>query len=279
MQTGKKTIVVYQGEPGAFSEQAALAYFGNSCSVTARETFREVFNDVLKNNQFGIVPVENSLFGSVLQNFDLLQEFPLYIIGEIKLRIKMNLMALPNVPLKNIRHIYSHPQGLGQSDKFLRTLKNVALHQFYDTAGAAKMIAEEKRTDAAAIASEQAAHHYGLHILKKSIETDHRNFTRFVVLSKKVKIARGKTKTSLIFATKNKPGSLHQCLSIFAEAGINLLKIESRPLIGKPWEYLFFVDIQGNGTEKNCRNAIEELQSKTLYCKNLGSYAVGNVVS
>jgi prephenate dehydratase len=237
-----------------------------------------VFDDVMKNNGYGIIPVENSLFGSVHQNFDLLQEFPLFIIGEIKLRIKMNLMALPNVPLKNIRHIYSHPQGLGQSDKFLRTLKNVTLHQFYDTAGAAKMIAEEQRTDSAAIASIQAAKHYGLHILKKGIETDHRNFTRFVIISKKRTQAAGKTKSSLIFATKNIPGSLFRCLSVFADAGINLLKIESRPFVGKPWEYLFFVDIESDPQKEKCRRALEQLKHSTSYFKNLGSYTIGKVV-
>jgi prephenate dehydratase len=271
--------IAFQGEYGAFSEQAAVAYFGKNCVPVPKENFKDVFEDVArKHSAFGIIPIENSVFGSVHQNFDLLQEFSLHIVGELKLRIKMNFMALPGTALKDIRHIYSHPQGLGQCDKFLRTLKNVTLHPFYDTAGAAKMISDEQRSDSAAIASEQAAEHYHLTILKKSIETDHRNFTRFLVLSTKAIHPKQKTKTSLIFATKHVPGSLVYCLSAFAERNINLLKIESRPFIGKPWEYLFFVDIESDQKNSNCIVALQELKKHTSYLKILGSYEIGKVV-
>ena len=275
----KKLKIAFQGEYGAFSEQAAVAYFGKSCIPIPKENFKDVFEDVeKKRSAFGIIPIENSVFGSVHQNFDLLQEFSLQIIGELKLRIKMNLMALPGTALNDIRNIYSHPQGLGQSDKFLRTLKNVTLHPFYDTAGAAKMIFDERRKDSAAIASEQAASHYHLTILKKSIETDHRNFTRFLVLSKTTIHPTRNAKTSLIFATKHIPGSLVHCLSAFAERGINLLKIESRPFVGKPWEYLFFVDIDARQKNNDCISALKELKKHTSYLKILGSYEVGKVV-
>ncbi|MDP1676730.1 MAG: prephenate dehydratase [Bacteroidota bacterium] len=275
----KKLTIAFQGEYGAFSEQAAVAYFGKDCVPIPKENFKDVFEDVArKQTAFGIIPIENSVFGSVHQNFDLLQEFSLHITGELKLRIKMNLMALPGTVLKDIRHVYSHPQGLGQSDKFLRTLKNVTLHPFYDTAGAAKMISSEQRKDSAAIASEQAAAHYELTILKKSIENDHRNFTRFLVLSTTAVQPKRKAKTSLIFATKHVPGSLVHCLSAFAERDINLLKIESRPFVGKPWEYLFFVDIESHQKNSNCASALSELKKHTSYLKILGSYEVGKVV-
>lgn len=274
----KKIKVSFQGEHGAFSEQAALAYFGKQCIPLAREGFRDVFEDVQKKKSLGIIPVENSLFGSVHQNFDLLQEYPLFIIGELKLRIKMNLMALQKTSLKDIRHIFSHPQGLGQSDEFLRTLKAVQLHPFYDTAGAAKMIAEEQRGDAAAVASEQAATHYGLKILKKSIETDHRNFTRFIVLGTKPITPKKTAKTSLIFVTRNSPGALYAALGEFALRNINLLKIESRPLIGKPWEYLFFVDVASDARNTDFMNAIGQLKKQTAYLKILGSYETGRIV-
>jgi prephenate dehydratase len=275
----KSTVhVSFQGEYGAFSEQAALSYF-NKCTPIPREDFRDVFNDVKKGmSDFGIVPVENSLFGSVNQNYDLLLEFPLFIVGELKLRIKMNLMALPGTTLRSVHHVYSHPQGLGQSDKFLRTLKNVSTHPFYDTAGAAKMIAEKQMRNAAAIASEQAASHYGLTILKKNIETDHRNFTRFLVVSKNEIHPVRHTKTSLIFATHNRPGSLYRCLSVFAERKINMIGIESRPYIGKPWEYLFFVDLETSSNRKQYADAVRELKSLTLFLKLLGSYEIGKVV-
>ncbi len=275
----KKLNISFQGEYGAFSEQAAIAYFGKKCIPIPQENFRDVFEDVKrKRSAFGIIPIENSVFGSVHQNFDLLQEYPLNIIGELKLRIKMNLMALPKTTLTDIRHIYSHPQGLGQSDKFLRTLKNVTLHPYYDTAGSAKMIFEEQRADAAAIASEQAAKHYNLTILKKNIETDRRNFTRFLILSLTTTQQKRNTKTSLIFATKHVPGSLVLCLSVFAQRSINLLKIESRPFVGKPWEYLFFADVESDRKNRDFVSALQELKKMTSYLKILGSYEFGKVV-
>ncbi|MFA6468855.1 MAG: prephenate dehydratase [Bacteroidota bacterium] len=271
--------VSFQGEYGAFSEQAAVAYFGDNCQPVPRENFRDVFEDVKrKRSPVGIVPIENSLFGSVHQNFDLLQEYPLHIIGEVKLRIRMNLMALPSTPLKNIRNVYSHPQALGQSDVFLRSMKNVTLHQYYDTAGAAKMIAERQLNTSAAIASEQAAKHYQLKIVKRGIETDHRNYTRFLVLSREPGQPLRHAKTSLIFATRHIPGSLVHCLSLFAKQHINLLRIESRPFVGKPWEYLFFADVETDQRNPDCISAIRQLKKMTTYIKILGSYEVGKVV-
>ena len=275
----KKNIVSFQGEYGAFSEKAAVSYFGPSCIPVPRQDFRNVFDDVRKRTTaFGIIPIENSLFGSVAQNYDLLLEYPLSIIGEVKLRIHHCLMALPGTSVSDVRHIYSHPQALGQCDAFLRTLKNVTIHQFYDTAGAAKMIAEEGRTIAAAIASEQAARHYGLKILRKNIETDHRNFTRFLIVSKKKGVPRTHAKTSIIFATKHAPGSLVRCLSAFADRRINVLKIESRPLIGKPWEYIFFADVDSDRRNGEFPKAIRELSRHATFVKILGSYEIGKVI-
>ena len=275
----KKLKIAFQGEYGAFSEQAAIAYFGKNCIPIPKVNFKDVFEDVAqKRTAFGIIPIENSVFGSVHQNFDLLQEFSLYIVGELKLRIKMNLMVLHGTAMKDIRYVYSHPQGLGQCNKFLQNMKNATFQPFYDTAGAAKMISLEQRKDAAAIASEQAAAHYGLTILKKSIETDHRNFTRFLVLSTRAIQPKLNAKTSLIFATKHVPGSLVNCLSTIAERNINLLKIESRPFIGKPWEYLFFVDIDSHQKDNDCIAALKEIKKHTSYLKILGSYEIGKVV-
>jgi len=272
--------ISYQGEPGAFSEQAAKAYFGRSCEVAARQTFNEIFEDVERGRSaFAIVPIENSLHGSVHQNFDLLWKHRVHIVGEIKLRIKMNLLALPGVRIKDLRAVYSHPQALGQCEKFLRKLKNVSVNPFYDTAGAAKMIALERRRDAAAIASLQAATDYGLKVLRPGIESDHRNFTRFLVIARKQIRPKRNAKTSLIFSTKNIPGALFKCLSVFALRNINLLKIESRPIVGAPWEYLFYLDIEGDAREKECINALNHLQELTAYFKNLGSYESGNIVT
>ncbi len=256
-----------------------MAYFGDRCRLVPRESFRELFEDVReRRSDFAVLPIENSLFGSIHQNYDLLQAHDVFIVGEIKLRIQMNLLALPGVTLRNVRHVYSHPQGLGQSDLFLRTLPNVTIHPYYDTAGAAKMIADEHRSDAAAIASIQAAEHYKLKVLRRGIESDHRNFTRFLVISRKAAKPKKHSKTSLIFATKNIPGALFKGLAVFALRNINLLKIESRPLIGRPWEYLFYVDIQGDPGDQECAHALRHLQELTSYYKNLGSYETGRVV-
>ena len=274
------TKISYQGEPGAFSEQAAKAYFGKACDTVARETFNEIFEDVVRRRSpYAIVPIENSLHGSVHQNFDLLWKHRVQIVGEVKLRIKMNLLALSGVRIKDLRAVYSHPQALGQCEKFLRSLKQVSVNPFYDTAGAAKMIAQERRRDAAAIASLQAAADYGLNILRPGIESDHRNFTRFLIIGKKQVRPKKNAKTSLIFTTKNIPGALFKCLSVFALRNINLLKIESRPIIGAPWEYLFYLDIEGDAKEKECVNALNHLQELTSYFKNLGSYETGKIVT
>jgi prephenate dehydratase len=274
-----RTKVSYQGERGAFSEQAAMAYFGKNCITIARESFHDIFDDVAeRRSAYALVPIENSLHGSVPQNFDLLWKFNLSIVGEIKLRIKMNLLALPGVTVKNVRDVYSHPQALGQCEKFLRTLKKVSIYPYYDTAGAAKMIAKEHRRDAAAIASSQAATDYRLNILRAGIENDHRNFTRFLIIARKRIHPKIHPKTSIIFATKNIPGALFKCLSVFALRNINLLKIESRPIVGAPWEYLFYVDIECDGKEKECVNALNHLRELTSYFKNLGSYESGRIV-
>jgi len=281
----KNITVSFQGEFGAFSEKAALSFFGAACSPVPRPQFRDVFDDVnKKRSAFGVIPIENSLFGSIAQNYDLLLEYPLYIVGELKLRIHHCLLALPGTKLSNIKDVYSHPQALGQCDAFLRSLNNVVVHQFYDTAGAAKMIADEHRGNAAAIASEQAAKHYGLAILRRNIETDHRNFTRFLILSKSEKALpqnrnKHRRKTSIIFATKHSAGSLVHCLSVFAERNINLLKIESRPILGKPWEYIFFIDVDGDRKEKYFASALTALSHHSTFVKILGSYPTGKVVN
>lgn len=271
--------VSFQGEHGAFSEQAALSYFGPRAVTVPCEQFRDVFDAVRKRRvRYGIVPVENSLFGSIAQNYDLLLEYPLTIVGELKLRIRHCLLALPGVPLKKVRHVYSHPQALGQSDRFLRTLPGVQVHQFYDTAGAAKMVADEGRTDAAAVASLQAAAHYGLRVLRKGIETDRRNFTRFAVLSAAPSVPRRRPKTTLAFKTSHAPGSLVACLSAFADEEIDLLKIESRPIVGSPWEYVFYVDIDSAPHRPRCAAALQGLRRHASFIKVLGSYEAGNEV-
>ncbi len=274
----KKLIIAFQGEHGAFSEEAASAY-GVSLrpkpTVVTRPytSFIKVFDAVHKKEvSVGIIPIENSLFGSVHENYDLLDRYPLNIIGEVKLRVSHMLMAIPGVKLSDIRHVYSHPQALGQCDQFLQTLHNMEIVAVYDTAGSAKMISEHQMQNAAAIASIAAARLYGLHILKRGIESNHHNYTRFLVLSARPIKVRKNAKTSIIFSLKNIPGALFKALSVFALRNIDLEKIESRPIIGKPWEYLFYLDFSGSTAENNCQHALEALGDVTSHLRILGSY-------
>lgn len=273
------STVAYQGEPGAFSEQAARAFFGKRVTTRPVATFKEVFRFVERaTSHLGIIPIENSLFGSVHENYDLLLRHRLFIVGEVKLRIEHHLMALPGISLRSIRYVYSHPQALGQCERFLRTLSGVSIVAEYDTAGSAKIIRDRHRTDAAAVASAQAANVYGLRVLKKNIESYHQNYTRFLVISRRQSQPSAKAKTSLVFSVKNIPGALQRALSVFSDEAIDLLKIESRPLIGKPWEYLFYADVKGSQDEKKLRKALNRLREFCMLVTVFGSYRTGKTV-
>jgi prephenate dehydratase len=242
-------------------------------------TFEEVFRCVSsKKAAYGIVPIENSLFGSIHRNYDLLQRSDLRIAGEIKLRIVHALIVNHGVALKDVKYIYSHPQALGQCEAFLRTLKGREVVPDYDTAGAVKRLKEERRADAAAIAGREAAAVYAMKILKSGIESDHQNFTRFLILSRTGIIAARGAKTSIIFSVNNVPGVLYKALSVFALRDIDLYKIESRPMVGRPWEYLFYLDFQGSINDEAPRNAIDHLREIAPYIKILGSYHIGKTI-
>jgi prephenate dehydratase len=265
--------IAYQGEPGAFSEQAARKFFSVHAVLRPLPAFSDVFTDAERHPAgFGIVPIENSLFGSIHEVYDLLLKHKLFIIGEVKLRIELHLMALPKTQQNNIRTIYSQLQAIGQCENFLNTLKNVKVEAVHDTAAAARFIQERKRNDTAALASEQAARVHGLHILKRNVESNHHNFTRFIALSRKPARPVGKVKTSLVFAVKDIPGSLFKALAVFALRDINLLKVESRPIIGKPWEYLFYLDVEGMPTHDPLRQALNHLEEVCNFVRVLGSY-------
>ena len=266
-------MIAYQGEPGSFSEQAAHEFFGAHVLLKPLPTFSDVFADVERHPaRLGIVPIENSLFGSIHQVYDLLLKHKLFIIGELKLRIELHLMALPRTKLTNVRTIYSQLQAIGQCETFLSTLENVKVEAVHDTAAAARLLQERKRNDTAAIASEQAAHMHRLHILKRNVESNHRNFTRFIALSRKPVRSAGKVKTSIVFAVKDIPGALFKTLAVFALRDINLLKIESRPIIGKPWEYLFYLDVEGMPDRDPLRQALNHLKEVCNIVRLLGSY-------
>ncbi len=270
------TSVAFQGERGAYSEQAARKFFKKKIALLPVPTFEGVFKLVSKRKaDAGIVPIENSLQGSVLENYDHLQHFHVCIIGEVKLRIVHHLMANRGATLRTIRTVYSHPQALGQCGSFLRRLRNVECISYYDTAGAAKFVSGKKPFKAAAIASAEAAKAYGLKILARSVENNRKNYTRFLLLARSPVSTSVRAKTSIIFAVKNIPGSLYWALRAFALRRINLHKIESRPVIGKPWKYFFYLDCDGSVDDGPCAEAIKDLRKIGTYVKVLGSYPQG----
>ena len=264
-------LVAIQGERGAFSHQAALELVPHAKVVPCNRS-AEMF-DALGSSHAAcaVVPVENTLAGSVGENLDLLLEHQVFIQGELRLRIEHNLIAAPGVQLKDIRQVLSHPVALDQCRNFFRKQKRIASVAFYDTAGSVKHVMEKGLRDTAAIASRQAAQEYGGNILLQGLEDHKQNFTRFFLIQKKKKIVAGADKTSLVFSLKNLPGALFRALSVFALRDLDLGKIESRPVRGKPWEYMFYVDVL-RGEDEAMAKALDHLAEVAGFVKVLGIY-------
>lgn len=263
--------VAFQGEPGAYSEQAVFNYFGD-IETKPCESFDVVFDSVVDDScEAGLIPIENSLAGSIHQNYDLLLRHDLHIVGEYLLRVQHCLIALPGVKKEDIRKAISHPQALGQCAAYLRGL-GVKTESSYDTAGSVKLLKESGAQDTAAIASRRAADIYEMQILEEGIEDNAENYTRFLAISKTAMKPEGESKTSIVFTLKNQPGALFKALSVFALRDIDLTKIESRPLQGKPWEYLFYIDFIGAAHEETTRKALDHLGEYALMMRVLGSY-------
>jgi prephenate dehydratase len=268
-----KPLVAFQGERGSFSEEAAYKLLGRGIRVLPCETFAATFASVTRGRaNFCLVPIENTLAGSVYENFDLLLENNLHIVGEVSLRIVHNLIALPGTAFKDVRQVYSHPVALAQCGRFFAKHPKIERISAYDTAGAVKMLVERPTPGAAAIASRIAAEVYHARILATHLEDHRENFTRFLLLSKSRQVSRKANKVSVVFSTRNVPGALYKCLSVFALRDIDLTKMESRPLRGRPWEYFFYLDFIGNVKEERCKNALAHLGEVTNFLRVLGYY-------
>ncbi len=264
--------VAFQGEPGAYTEEAAFRFFGKSTESRSYESLDEVFEAVEAGDvPFAVVPVENSLEGSITRAYDLLLDSPLMVCGEIELRISHCLIAGAGVGLDAIKKVYSHPQALAQCRSFLSHL-DCELIPESDTAGSVKMIKEQGLRDSAAVASARAAEIYGMKIIAREIEDNPHNFTRFFILSKEDSPPTGNDKTSIVFSLKHKPGALYDCLKEFASSNINLSKLESRPTRYQPWEYNFYMDFAGHREEKDVSGALKALEEHAVFVKILGSY-------
>ena len=272
----------FQGEPGAFSHKAAMDLLGPEGVVEPRARFEDVFT-ALRDGEAdaAVIPIENTLHGSVHENYDHLLQFDFRIVAETNVRIVHNLIAVPGVRFKDVKRVFSHPVALNQCLDFFKANPQVVREPFYDTAGSVKMVMSEGLQDAAAIASAVSAEIYGAKILKRSIEDDRQNFTRFFLLRRPdqrplVLNQQGKKgwKTSLVFTVRNQPGTLFKALSAFALRELSMIKIESRPLRGKPWEYLFYVDFLGNTEDERVQRALSHLQELADLLRVLGCYRV-----
>jgi prephenate dehydratase len=278
--TGRGIKAAFQGERGAFSEEAARRILGRDVEALARVSFDEMFQAVVSGAaDCAMAPIENTLAGSVIRNYDLLLENDLTIVGEVVLRVVHNLIAPPGVTVAQVRRVYSHPVALAQCERFFAAHRQFEVVPAYDTAGSVKMIMESGKRDEAAIAGASAAEVYGADILEAGIESNAQNFTRFFLLvrpdraSEIIPLAGGpERKTSIVFRIGNRPGALYRSLAAFAQQGIDLTKIESRPIEGRPWEYSFYLDFIGDRASPPVQQALAHLAGHAENLRILGSY-------
>lgn len=266
--------IAIQGERGAFSEIAARTLFGPRTSILPCAGFDEMFRAAETGRaRYALAPVENTIAGSIHRVHDLLLDSRLKVSAEAIIRVSHTLSALPGVRLRDVRRVYSHPVALAQCERFFRRHPRLTRVATYDTAGSVRLLRDEQAKDAAAIAPALAARLYGARILKTGLEDQRANYTRFFLLSRDGRPLGRPDKTSVLFATRHVPGALFRCMGVFALRDINLLKIESRPLRRRPWEYVFHVDFEGSPREANVRNALRHLEEVCDFVKVLGSYA------
>lgn len=263
--------VAIQGELGSFSDEAARAFL-RGCEVVPCVTSTEVFDRVNQGRvAAALIPIENSLAGPVAQHLDLLLAREAFVEREFRLRIRHNLIAAPGVKLRDVKRVLSHPIALEQCREFFRRHRQTRAESFYDTAGSVQHVIREKLRDTAAIAGSRAAAVYGGRILQRGLEDDKQNFTRFFLVRRTGRRQRGANKTSIAFALKNAPGALFKALSVFALRDIDLSKIESRPLRGRPFEYVFFLDYL-RGDDEAAQKALAHLGEIAEFVKVLGIY-------
>jgi prephenate dehydratase len=280
VSTQRPLKAAFQGERGAFSEEAARRILGRDVEVLARPSFDEMFQAVVTGAaDCAMAPIENTLAGSVIRNYDLLLENDLTIVGEVVLRVVHNLIAPPGVAVGDIKRVYSHPVALAQCERFFAAHPAFEVIPAYDTAGAVKMIMESGKRDEAAIAGKSAAEVYGAQVLAAGVESNSQNFTRFFMLVRPDRagdvapLTGGpERKTSIVFRIGNRPGALYRSLAAFAEQNIDLTKIESRPIEGRPWEYSFYLDFIGDRTSAPVQQGLAHLAAHAENLRILGSY-------
>jgi arogenate/prephenate dehydratase len=262
--------LAYQGEPGAYSEAAAMQFGGLHVETLPCKTFDDVFDAVDKAlATHGVLPLENSVGGTIHRNYDLLLEHELSITGEVELDVAHCLQALPGTTIADVKTVYSHPQALAQCERYLRGL-GVQVEAVYDTAGGAKLVAEQRLVGAAALASRRASEVFGLEVLQEAVQDYAFNVTRFAIVGGAPPAEANKT--TVVFTLPSTPGALFKALSVFALRDVNLSKLESRPLRGKPWEYHFYVEVDAPQHDPTCARALTHLSEYATWMRVLGSY-------
>jgi len=264
--------VVYQGVPGSFSEEALNNFFGENTIKYNVEEFEDVFKKLKEEDiDYGVLPIENSSTGGISEVYDLLRKYDAFIVGEKIVKVEHNLLGVKDTSLEDIKEVYSHPQAFSQSHEYLKD-KKWKLLPYQNTAISAKYVKECNDKVKGAIGSKRAAEIYDLKILEKNINFNSTNSTRFIIVGKKMELKESNDKISLVFSTAHEIGALYKVLSNIFNNKLNMLKIESRPIHNKPWEYFFYVDIQGNLLNANEKNAIEEIKKQCSYFTILGNY-------
>jgi chorismate mutase/prephenate dehydratase len=272
-QPVENPLVVYQGEPGAYSEQASFNFFGPAVRAKGLHQFEDVFL-ALENGQadYGVVPIENNSTGAIRQIYDLLSKYEFSLVGETTVKVEHCLAAPQGADFSTITHVYSHEQGIFQSEEFLKQYPSWVPVSAMDTAGSAKFVAETGDPTKAAICSKWAAKLYGLNILAEKINFNAVNTTRFVVVSPKMELRPGADKVSAVLTTPHESGCLHEILGIFAVNGLNMVKLESRPIPGKSWEYMFFIEFTGDLTAPGMLDVLREIAQTAADFRVLGNF-------
>jgi chorismate mutase / prephenate dehydratase len=265
--------VGFQGVPGSFSEQALFEYFGTNINTKAVEEFGDIFTELKnKNIDYGVLPIENSSTGGISDVYDLLNKYDFSIVGEVCLKVNHNLLGIKGAEMEDIAEVYSHSQAFGQCSDFLKTYSQWKLIPYHNTARSAEFAKNQNCKSIGAIASEKAAELYGLNILQRNINSNSTNTTKFVIIAREIIINESCDKISIVLSTAHRAGYLYNVLRNFAEKNINLLKIESRPIKDKPWEYFFHIDFEGNLKDETIGQAIEDIKKNSKYFKLLGNY-------
>ena len=270
----QKCVVGFQGVKGSFSHQALMEYFDesafeNKCYLSFKDVFEGLRKDEIK---YGILPIENSSTGGIAEVYDLLGEYNFYIVGEKSIQVEHNLLGLPGSDISKIKEVYSHTQGFLQCSQFFDSYPDWRLIPYFNTAKSAEYIEKENVISKACVASRSAAELYGLNILKSNINNSSKNYTRFIVISKDIKLVPKCDKISVVISLHHKTGALFNILKHFAENETNMLKIESRPILDKSWQYFFYIDFNGNLNNENTKVVIKNIMEESIYFKLLGNY-------